>query len=244
MLQICDLSVSIENKLVLQGLSLGIEPGTVHALMGPNGSGKSTLSATLMGHPRYAIHQGSIIFAGTDLTALTPDKRAQLGLFLAFQNPYEIPGVTVSSFLKESLQAIKGCPSSVAEFNQKLHHALALLNLDPAFAYRHLNDGFSGGEKKKLEIVQMLVLEPSCIVLDEIDSGLDIDALKAVGEAIAYARVRNPALSMLIITHYQRMLRYVEPDYVHILHAGRIVCSGGKELALRLEHEGYEKLCQ
>jgi Fe-S cluster assembly ATP-binding protein len=240
MLKISGLSVTVGQKPILNNLNLVIEPGTVHALMGPNGSGKSTLAYTLMGHPQYQITAGGIEVCDEDITTLSPEKRAQKGIFLAFQMPVEIPGVTIATFLKEAHRAVTGLQLSVAEFNVLLQEKMALLQIDPGWAYRNLNEGFSGGEKKRLEMLQMLVLNPSIIIVDEIDSGLDIDALKIVAQAIAHMRASNPSVCILIITHYQRLLDHLIPDQVHIVAHGAIVQSGTAALAQALEHKGYD----
>lgn len=239
-LHICDLSVLINDTLILNSINLKIKFGTIHAIMGPNGSGKSTLAYTLMGHPHYTITSGSIILNNQDITALSPDKRAKHGLFLAFQQPPAIPGVRVITFLKEAYTAVTGKNISVPEFHAMLNKRMQQLAIDPSFAHRNLNDGFSGGERKKFELLQLLVLQPKVAILDEIDSGLDIDALKIVGNGIGIARKENPDLSIIIITHYQRILHYVHPDYIHILCDGRIVKSGSFSLAQELEHKGYD----
>lgn len=239
MLKISNLVVSIDQKPVINGLSLTMEPGTVQALMGPNGSGKSSLAFTLMGHPHYTIIHGTISYNGEDITHMVPDKRAKLGIFLAFQNPLEVPGVKVATFLKEAHHAVTGQHLSVTDFNALLHDTLALLGLDPSFAYRNLNEGFSGGEKKRLELLQMIILNPSLIILDEIDSGLDIDALQLVATALNKLKQNNPQLSIIVITHYQRILSFLKPDYVHIVANGTIIKSGDSALALELENKGY-----
>ncbi len=237
---------------ILQGIDLAVGKGEVHAIMGPNGSGKTTLAYALMGHPAYIINGGEVIWKGRDILALSPDKRARLGLFLAFQYPTAIPGLSVASFIRSALNAklqgidkdpdidptdaIKG-GISMRDFRNKMREKMALLHMDEAFASRYVNDGFSGGEKKRLEMLQMAVLEPEMAILDETDSGLDIDALRIVAEGVN--AMLNPNMGVLLITHYQRLLNYIKPDVVHVLAAGRIVTSGGKELALQLEEEGY-----
>lgn len=237
-----NLHVSVGDKEILKGVDLTIQPGEKHALMGPNGSGKSTLSNALMGHPNYTITQGEVIFEGENLLELEPDERARKGLFLAFQYPMVIPGVKVFQFLRNMLNARRGEKVSVREFRKLLKEKMQLLNMKEEFVKRYLNEGFSGGEKKRHEILQMALLEPSLALLDETDSGLDIDALRIVCEGINAVSQDNPKMSQLIITHYQRMLNYIEPDYVHILFEGKIVKSGGKELALELEAQGYEMI--
>ena len=237
---------------ILQGIDLTIRKGEVHAIMGPNGSGKTTLSYALMGHPAYVIKGGEVRWKGYDLLKLSADKRSRLGLFLAFQYPTAIPGLSVASFIRSALNAkLQGIDKnpevdptdsirggvSMRDFRTKMREKMALLRMDDGFATRYVNDGFSGGEKKRLEMLQMAMLEPEFSILDETDSGLDIDALRIVAEGVN-AQL-NPNMGVLLITHYQRLLNYIEPDYVHVLAAGRIVTSGGKDLALRLEEEGY-----
>lgn len=239
-LHICDLSVLVNDNLILDSINLSIKLGSVHAIMGPNGSGKSTLAYTLMGHPQYTITNGTIMLDNNDITKLSPDKRAKHGLFLAFQQPPAIPGVRVITFLKETYTVATGKNVSVPEFHAILNERMRQLAIDPSFAYRDLNDGFSGGERKKFELLQLLVLQSKVVILDEIDSGLDIDALKIVGNGIAIARKENPDLSIIIITHYQRILNYIRPDYVHILYDGRVVKSGSFSLVQQLEKKGYD----
>ena len=237
---------------ILQGIDLTVGKGEVHAIMGPNGSGKTTLAYALMGHPAYVIKGGEVLWKGRDLLALSADKRSRLGLFLAFQYPTAIPGLSVASFIRSALNAklqgidkdpnidttdaVKG-GISMRDFRNKMREKMALLHMDEAFASRYVNDGFSGGEKKRLEMLQMAVLEPEMAILDETDSGLDIDALRIVAEGVN--AMLNPSMGVLLITHYQRLLNYITPDVVHVLAQGRIVTSGGKDLALRLEDEGY-----
>ena len=251
-LVISGLEVSIGEKKILKGLDLTVRQGEVHALMGPNGSGKTSLAFTLMGHPDYRVDAGSVTWRGQDLLALTPDKRAQLGVFLAFQYPSAIPGVTVASFLRNIYNAVHhpkpadesgetsirytGIP--LAKFRKLMEEKMALLHMDPSFATRYVNEGFSGGEKKRLEMLQMAVLDPKMAVLDETDSGLDIDALKNVAEGIN--ATLSPEMGVLMITHYQRMLNYVQPQFVHVLLDGRVVMSGGEELSHQLEANGYD----
>lgn len=237
-LEFKDIEVSIEDEKIVKGVSLEIEPGEIHALMGPNGSGKSTLSHALMGNPQYSLDGGKIIIDGEDVTDEEADERAREGLFLAFQYPSEISGITVAEFLKEALNARRNEPISGGEFRELLMDKLELLDMEEDFARRYLNDGFSGGEKKRTEILQMAVLQPKYAVLDEIDSGLDIDALKVVSKGINALAEEDQGL--LMITHYQRILDYVEPDRVHVMIDGKIVESGGPELAHKLEEEGYD----
>ena len=243
-LEIRNLHVNIEGKEILKGLDLTIEQGKVHAIMGPNGTGKSTLAYTLMGHPSYEVTGGEVIFKGQNILELEPDERSRLGMFLAFQYPVAIPGVTVANFLRTALNARrraenpedKGIP--IPEFRKLLKEKMAMLKVDQTFAGRYLNDGFSGGEKKRAEILQMATLQPEIAILDETDSGLDIDALRIVSEGVNTLLSKD--LGVLVITHYQRLLNYIKPDYVHIMLDGRIVESGSANLALRLEEKGYE----
>jgi Fe-S cluster assembly ATP-binding protein len=237
-LRIEDLSVSVEGKPILNGLSLEVPLGEVHAIMGPNGSGKSTLANTLMGHPRYEVTSGHIYFKDEEITRLTPDQRAQRGLFLAMQYPTAIPGVTMVNFLRTALKAVRGKDVPIREFRTLLQETMALLKVDEQFARRYVNDGFSGGEKKRAEVLQMGILRPTLAVMDETDSGLDIDALRTVAEGIN--AIKGPEMGILLITHYQRMLNYVTPDHVHVLYKGRMVRSGGSELAAELEAKGYD----
>ena len=238
LLEIEDLHVSVEGKEILKGLTLAVRAGEVHALMGPNGSGKSTLSFCLMGHPKYQVTAGRVRYRGEDIRALPPDERAKRGIFLAFQYPTAIPGVTIVNFLRAALRGVRGADVPVKEFRQTVKANLKALGIPDAFVNRYVNDGFSGGEKKRLEILQLAVLNPTLAVLDETDSGLDIDALKTVAAGIN--ALRSPQRGMLVITHYQRLLNYVKPDYVHVLVDGRVARSGGAELALELEAKGYE----
>ena len=238
MLRIEDLHVCVDGKPILNGLSLDIPAGEVHAIMGPNGSGKSTLANALMGHPRYEVTAGHIVFKGEEITALAPAERARRGLFLAMQYPTAVPGVTMVNFLRAALKAVQGRDVPVREFRQRLQEAMALLKMDESFARRYLTEGFSGGEKKRAEVLQMTILQPSMAVMDETDSGLDIDALRTVAEGIN--ALRGPDMGILLITHYQRMLNYITPDRVHVLYKGRIVRSGDKELAYELEARGYD----
>ena len=237
-----DLHVSIEGKEILKGVSLSINRGEVHALMGPNGSGKSTLANTLMGHPRHQVTRGRVLFKGEDILGLRPDQRAQRGLFLAFQYPTSIPGVTMVNFLRASLKAVRGSDVPVREFRTILKETMELLKVDESFARRYVNDGFSGGEKKRAEVLQLGILRPEMAVLDETDSGLDIDALRTVAEGVS--ALMGPGMGVLLITHYQRILNYIKPDFVHVLFGGRVVKSGGRELAEELEARGYEWIAQ
>ena len=237
---------------ILQGIDLEVGPGEVHAIMGPNGSGKTTLAYALMGHPAYVVNGGQVIWRGRDILALSPDKRSRLGMFLAFQYPTAVPGLSVASFIRSALNAkLQGIDKnpdidptdamrggiSMMDFRKRMREKLALLRMDESFVTRYVNEGFSGGEKKRLEMLQMAVLEPQIAILDETDSGLDIDALRIVAEGVN--AMLNPNLGVLLITHYQRLLNYITPDVVHVLAQGRIVKSGGKDLALRLEEQGY-----
>jgi Fe-S cluster assembly ATP-binding protein len=237
-LEINDLHVAVGEKEIVSGLSLSIPAGEVHAIMGPNGSGKSTLANALMGHPSYEITAGQVQLKSEDITHLPPNERARRGLFLAMQYPTAVPGVTMVNFLRAAIKAVKGQDVPIREFRQHLQEALALLKMDESFVRRYLNDGFSGGEKKRAEVLQMSLLRPVMAVMDETDSGLDIDALRIVAEGIN--ALRNPEMGMLLITHYQRMLDYVTPDRIHVLYKGKIVRSGGSELASELEAKGYD----
>ncbi len=244
LLSITNLKVKVESKEILHGLNLKIGAGEVHAIMGPNGSGKSTLASTLMGHPRYTVTDGSVKLGTKDLLGMRPEERAAAGLFLAFQYPKEIPGVNLVSFLRAAYNSVMGArkksfkPVPLYTFKKQVQEMMERLKLPLSFLNRNVNEGFSGGEKKKVEILQMALLEPKLAVLDETDSGLDIDALKTICEAIA--EVRKPEQSIVMITHYERMLKYLKPDFIHIMIDGRVVMSGGKELAKKLEKEGYD----
>ena len=238
LIQVKDLHVEVDGKKILNGVNLEINPGEVHALMGPNGSGKSTLSNALMGHPKYKVTKGSVTYKGEDITHMSPDQRAKKGIFLAFQYPTAIPGVSVTNFLRTVMKSILGKEVAVKDFRKELKDKMELLEMKDSFAGRYVNDGFSGGEKKRLEILQMALIKPKLAILDETDSGLDIDALQIVAEGIN--RLRGPEIGMLVITHYQRLLNYVQPDVVHVLVEGRIAETGGKELALELESKGYD----
>jgi len=237
-LEVQDLYVKIGEKEILKGVNLSLPAGEVHAIMGKNGSGKSTLSNVILGHPGYTITSGDILFKGESILHLPPDERARKGIFLSFQYPTAIPGVTVFNFLRTMLRSYVGKEISVKDLRLQLKQEMETLGIDPSFANRYLNDGFSGGEKKRNEILQMSILKPTLAILDETDSGLDIDALKIVCEGIN--RNRRPDSSILLITHYQRMLNYVVPDKVHVFIDGKIAMSGGKELALELEQKGYD----
>jgi Fe-S cluster assembly ATP-binding protein len=240
-LEIDDLHVAVEGNEILQGVSLSVPAGEVHALMGPNGSGKSTLAATLLGNPAYEVTAGRILFEGEDVTALSTNERAGRGLFLGFQHPEEIPGVSVLNFLRQAMSARKGIEDfSVLEVRMAVLDWAKRLGMDSRFIERYLNEGFSGGEKKRNEILQMAVMEPDFAVLDETDSGLDIDALGVVARGIDAVREARPQLGILLITHYRRILEHLTPDAVHILLGGRIVASGGRELADNLEREGFD----
>jgi Fe-S cluster assembly ATP-binding protein len=233
-----DLHVNVEGKEILKGVNLTVERGQVHALMGPNGSGKSTLAHTLMGHPRFEVTQGRVLLKGEDILSLPADERARRGMFLGFQYPVEIPGVKVRHFLRMAVRAAKGEEPSVTEFRKQLFEKMALLEMDRSFSERYVNEGFSGGEKKRNEILQMAMLEPEMAILDETDSGLDIDALRSVANGMN--KLAGPHMAMLLITHYQRILNYIDPHFVHVLFDGRIVRSGGMELAQELEAKGYD----
>ena len=243
-LEIKNLHVNIDGKEILKGLDLTVEQGKIHAIMGPNGTGKSTLAYTLMGHPSYTVTEGEVHFKGQNILELEPDERSRLGIFLAFQYPVAIPGVTVANFLRTAINARrravnaedKGMP--IPEFRKLLKEKMDLLHMDHTFAGRYLNEGFSGGEKKRAEILQLAVLKPEIAILDETDSGLDIDALRIVADGVN-ALMSND-MGMLVITHYQRLLNYIKPDYVHVMLDGRIVESGGPDLALHLEDQGYD----
>jgi len=245
-LKIENLSVNAEDQPILKGLNLEIPQGEVHAIMGPNGTGKSTLAYTLMGHPRYTITSGSVTLNGTNLLSLPPEERSKQGVFLAFQYPVAVPGVTVANFLRTAINAHrkykdnedKGIP--ILEFRNLLIEKMKLLKMDPSMAGRYLNEGFSGGEKKRVEILQMAMLEPRIAILDETDSGLDVDALRIVSEGIN--TLKNENLGILIITHYQRILNYLNPDVVHVMVDGQIIMTGGHGLANKIEKEGYEWL--
>ncbi len=242
MLEIIDLHASIDNKVILNGINLKVNLGEVHAIMGPNGSGKSTLSNVIAGHDGYDIISGDIRFAGESVLDLPPEKRAHLGLFLSFQYPVEIPGVTVSNFIRTALNEIRNAkgqePLRAPEMLKSMREKMKILEMDKGFLSRSLNDGFSGGEKKRNEIFQMAMLEPKMAILDETDSGLDIDALRIVANGVNSLRSKDN--TFIVITHYQRLLDYIVPDFVHVLFNGKIVKSGDKELAIELENRGYD----
>ena len=241
LLQIDDLHVAVDGAEILRGVDLTVGSGEIHALMGPNGAGKSTLAAALMGHPAYRVTAGTIRFDGQDITDWPTDVRAKAGIFLAFQYPEAIEGVSVTQFLRQAMSARKGDDISVLEVRFAMNEWMERLGMDPAFGERHLNTGFSGGEKKRNEILQMALLEPRLAVLDETDSGLDIDALRVVGRGIHTVRESHPELAVLVVTHYQRILEDLLPDRVHLLFDGRVVETGGPELARRIEAGGYEE---
>ena len=245
-LEIKDLHVSVDNREILKGITLGISKGEVHAVMGPNGSGKSTLSNTLMGHPGYKIEGGQVLFKGRNIAELTPDERSRLGMFLALQYPIVVPGITMNNFLRTALNAHRGYDGkdkskavSPKEFRSLVEPFLDTLKIEKGFLSRYINEGFSGGEKKRVEILQMAVLQPELAILDETDSGLDIDSIKYVSAAIN--QMRGPDLGVLIITHYTRILEFIKPDFVHVLVNGDFVLSGGPEVADRLEAHGYSE---
>ncbi|MCR5351937.1 MAG: Fe-S cluster assembly ATPase SufC [Bacteroidales bacterium] len=244
LLQISNLHAGVDGKEILKGVDLTIRRGEVHAVMGPNGAGKSTLGSVLSGRPTFTVTEGSVLFNGRDLLALEPEERAWAGLFMSFQYPVEIPGVSITNFMKAAVSAkrkAQGLPDlSPAEFIKLLREKMALVQMKGEFARREVNVGFSGGEKKRSEIFQMAVLEPTLSILDETDSGLDVDALRIVAEGVN--RLRTPETSAIVITHYQRLLEYIVPDVVHVLKDGRIVLTGGRELVDRIEKEGYESI--
>ena len=240
LLEVRDLHVEVEGKEVIKGIDLALYGGVKLALMGPNGSGKSSLSMALMGHPGYKVKSGSIILDGNDITGLSPDKRAKVGLFLAMQNPVSVPGVSVANFLRAIMKAKRGEEVPIREFREMLVKAMGLLEMERSFANRYVNDGFSGGEKKKLELLQMVLLNPKVAVVDEIDSGLDVDALKIVADGVN--RITGEENAFLLITHYRRILDYIRPDGVVVLMEGRIVASGGPELINQIDRQGYDWL--
>ncbi len=247
-LEIRDLHVSVtdaagESQQILRGVDLAVRAGQTHAIMGPNGSGKSTLAYAIAGHPKYQVTQGSVTLDGEDVLAMTVDARARAGLFLAMQYPAEVPGVSVSNFLRTAITAVRGEAPKLRVFLKEMRAAMAALSIDPVFAERNVNEGFSGGEKKRHEILQLELLDPRIAILDETDSGLDIDALRVVADGINRFRAKE-GHGVLLITHYTRILRYVQPDFVHVFVGGRIVKEGGPELADELETSGYEKFVQ
>jgi Fe-S cluster assembly ATP-binding protein len=243
-LLIKDLRVSVEDKLILKNLNLEVKQGEIHAIMGPNGSGKSTMAYALAGHPKYEVEAGEVWMDGMNLLELTPDERAKMGLFLAFQYPTAIPGISMANFLRTAVNAVqsdgngKGMP--IVQFRKLLNEKMDMLGIDKSFARRYLNEGFSGGEKKRAEILQMALLEPKFAILDETDSGLDIDALRVVSDGVN--ALVGPERGFILITHYQRILNYIKPHYVHVMYDGQIVQSGGPELATELEEKGYDYL--
>jgi Fe-S cluster assembly ATP-binding protein len=240
-LEIRDLHATVEGTEILKGVDLTINQGEIHALMGPNGSGKSTLANTLLGHPKYKVTKGDVLIDGESILNLTPDKRAKKGLFLAFQYPVAVPGVTMFSFLRAAYNAVhtdeKNQAPTIFDFKETLAERMKLLGMDESFMNRYLNEGFSGGEKKRAEILQLAMLKPKFAVLDETDSGLDIDALRVVAEGVS--KIASDDLGILVITHYQRILKYIMPTFVHVMYEGRITQSGGQELSLKLEEKGY-----
>ncbi|MBS3055485.1 MAG: Fe-S cluster assembly ATPase SufC [Candidatus Aenigmarchaeota archaeon] len=246
MLEIKDLHVSIDGKEIIKGVNLKVEKGKIHAIMGPNGSGKSTLANVLMGHPKYKVEKGSITFDGKNVLVMTPDQRAKAGMFLAFQYPVEVAGVSLFNFLRAAYNSINNGHAkniekeviSVLDFQKLLKEKVKLLQMDESFIYRHLNEGFSGGEKKRVEILQLAVLNPKIAILDETDSGLDIDSVKIVANGVN--DLKGTDMGVLLITHYQRILKYIKPDYVHVMINGKIVKSGGEDLAEQLEQKGYD----
>ncbi len=241
--EIENLHVTVEGREILRGLNLTVSPGDIHALMGRNGSGKSTLANALMGHPKYQVTSGSVRLGGENILTLRPDERAKRGLFLAFQNPIAIPGVGTGNFLRAAVKAVRGTESiNALAFRKELAERMEHLQMDPSFATRALNEGFSGGEKKRAEMLQLAMLKPRMAILDEPDSGLDIDAVRIVSEGINLAHDRQAEMGILLITHYQRILNYVHPDRVHVMANGRIVESGGPELVQQLESEGYDPI--
>jgi Fe-S cluster assembly ATP-binding protein len=240
LLEIRDLHINVGDREIVKGVDLIVQRGEVHTIMGPNGSGKSTLASTLMGHPFYEITKGQILFEGEDVGEMSADERAKLGMFLAFQYPHSVPGVTVANFLRTAVNSVRGQNGnkvSPRDFRAELREQMALLQMEDSVAGRYINEGFSGGEKKRAEILQMAMLKPKLAIMDETDSGLDIDALRIVANGVN--SLLGPELGVLLITHYQRLLNYIKPNHVHVMSAGRIVASGGPELAKELEHSGY-----
>ena len=241
MLKVESLRAEIDGQEILKGLDLEVGKGEIHAIMGPNGSGKSTFSNVLMGHPRYDVTGGKVTFMDENIFELEADERAKLGMFLAFQYPSEVPGVSVANFLRTAVNSVREKELPIMEMYKLLQEKMKIMQMDPKFAERYLNEGFSGGEKKRNEVLQMAVLEPDVAILDETDSGLDIDALRVVGKGVQAVREARPELGVLVITHYQRILDVLQPDFVHVLVDGRIVDSGGPELARELERSGYRR---
>jgi len=243
-LRIAGLRAGVDGNEILKGIDLNVEPGSVHALMGPNGSGKSTLAFAAAGHPNYQIQSGTVTLDGEDLTVLAPEKRARAGLFLSFQYPAAIPGVSVANFIRTARQAVHPDDLTPSKFRAAIYEQLDVLDMDPAFLSRYVNDGFSGGEKKRLEMLQLAMLKPKYAILDETDSGLDVDALRAVGNSVRSLREAEAGkdIGFLIITHYPRILQHITADRVHVMMDGRIVLSGGPELANRIEREGYDTI--
>ena len=239
-LEIRDLHVSVEDKQILNGVDLSVSSGEIHAIMGPNGSGKSTLAYAIAGHPKYTITSGSVTLDGVDVLSMTVDERAHAGLFLAMQYPVEVPGVSVSNFLRTAVTAVRGEAPKIRTWGKDVKAVMTKLQMDPTFAERSVNEGFSGGEKKRHEIVQLDLLRPKIAILDETDSGLDVDALRTVSEGVVRVHAESN-LGVLLITHYTRILRYIKPQFVHVMSAGRIVEEGGEELAAQLEEEGYAR---
>lgn len=246
MFEISNFSVSYKNKKILRNISLNLEPGKLIVLMGPNGSGKSSLASSIMGHPNFTIDNGTCNFNGENILNLSIENRARRGIFLASQNSISIPGVQVSTFLREAYHMLKPDNQNISleNFKEKLGHALDMVGLDHKFLLRTLNEGFSGGEKKRFEIAQLILFEPKIAILDEIDSGLDSDALKLLANALAYSKNLNPNLSILLITHYNRLLNYLTPDKIHVLYKGQIIKSGNMEIAKEIESNGYDKFIQ
>ncbi|HEX4107997.1 MAG TPA: Fe-S cluster assembly ATPase SufC [Solirubrobacteraceae bacterium] len=240
-LEITNLHVRTDDREILHGVDLAVDKGEIHALMGLNGSGKSTLANTIMGHPSYEVTEGTIVFRGQDITEADPEDRAKAGLFLAFQYPVAIPGVSVANFLRMAINARREEPIRVKEFGQEMRGAVAMLDVDPSFTSRHLNAGFSGGEKKRAEILQLAMLKPEIAVLDETDSGLDVDALRTVAQGVAKLHSEQ-GLGVLLITHYERILQFVKPTHVHVMMDGKIVLRGGPDLADRIARDGYDEI--
>ncbi|HZR98589.1 MAG TPA: Fe-S cluster assembly ATPase SufC [Chloroflexota bacterium] len=238
--EIKNLHAAVEGKEILRGVDLAVNKGEVHALMGPNGSGKSTLAYTLMGHPKYEVTAGTVCLNGENVLEWSADERARHGMFLAFQYPVGIPGVTLANFLRTSLKAVSGQEVPALEFRKRVREQMRLLKMDESFATRYVNEGFSGGEKKKAEVLQLALLRPQLAILDETDSGLDIDAIRVVADGVN--QVKGPDMGLLLITHYENFLKHITPDFVHVLWRGRIVTSGGRELVDRLLEEGYDPL--